>query len=122
MSKPPRKRKKKTHVHDGYAGSMQLFDCLLWRHTNSTDEKRGFLLNDDIYELVQFAILVIILQGIPSQCHGVWEIDMWCHAHVCFPGIPADLWDEEVNPKWCIWILQVLLDSLNLMRSCLVIM
>jgi hypothetical protein len=34
--------------------------------------------------------------------------------HICFTSIAANLWDEEINAKWSIFVLQVGLDGMNL--------
>jgi hypothetical protein len=49
------------HVHDDYAGFVELIDGPLGRNTDSRDKEGGFLFDDDFEELRELTIGVVSL-------------------------------------------------------------
>lgn len=51
------------HIHNGNAGLVQGVDDWLWWDADGTNEEGGFLLDNDVDELIEPAFGVVILEG-----------------------------------------------------------
>ena len=52
---------RRTNVHDGDAGCVELVDSPLGRYSDCADEELGLLFDDDVDELRQLALCVVVL-------------------------------------------------------------
>jgi hypothetical protein len=72
---------------------VQALDNLLGWNADGADEERGLFLNDDVNELVQLALLVVI---------------------VGLAGASADLGKQKIDAELAVWVFQVRLELVNL--------
>jgi len=79
--------KRGAYVHNEYTSFVELFNNLLGRYTDRTDEELGLLLNDDIDKLIEFTfcVIVVCLSSVSTKSRNE-EINSECYLSVFTPS------------------------------------
>ena len=91
---------------------MELLDDFAWRDADGRHEESRLFLDDHVDELRQLATCIIML----NEMKHVDPVHSGLHetTYVGFARTATDLWNEQIDTKWCIGVLQVFLQGFDL--------